>query len=186
MTAAISEKLMTAEEYCRLPDNGQPTELVRGKVVLVNMPRPRHGQLCARVVYLLQRHLDDYPLGHVLSNDSGVPTEHDPDTVRGADAAFYSYARVPAGPLPSRGYLPVPPEVVFEAPSPFDRWRAVLTKVAEYLNAGVGVVCVLDDASEAVHVFTADDPVRVLTAEQTLTLPGVLPEFQVVVRRFFA
>jgi Uma2 family endonuclease len=186
MAAAISEKLMTAEEYCLLPDNGQQTELVRGKVVPVNMPRPRHGQICARVVSLLQRHLDDHPLGHVVSNDSGVPTEHDPDTVRGADVAFYSYTRVPAGPLPSSGYLPVPPEVVFEVRSPFDRWRAVLTKVAEYLNAGVGTVCVLDDASEAVHVFMDDDPVRVLTVDQTLTLPGVLPEFQVVVRRFFA
>jgi Uma2 family endonuclease len=186
MAVAIAEKLLTAEEYCLLPDNGQPTELVRGKVVPLDIPWPRHGQICANVVYLLRRHLDDHPLGHIVCNDSGVPTEHDPDTVRGADVAFFSYARVPAGPLPSSGYLPVPPEVVFEVRSPFDRWKAVLTKVAEYLNAGVGVVCVLDDASEAVHVFTDDDPVRILTAEQTLTLPGVLPEFQVVVRRFFA
>ena len=186
MAVAITEKLMTAEEYSLLPDDGQPTELVRGKVVPVNMPRPRHGQICANVVYLLRRHLDDHPLGHVVCNDTGVPTEHNPDTVRSADVAFFSYTRVPAGPLPPRGYLPVPPEVVFEVRSPFDRWRAVLTKGAEYLNAGVGVVCVLDDASEAVHVFTDEDPVRVLTADQTLTLPGVLPEFQVVVRSFFA
>jgi Uma2 family endonuclease len=186
MAVAMTEKLMTAEEYCLLPDNGQPTELVRGKVVPVNMPRPRHGEICVNVIYLLKRHLDDHPLGRVVSNDSGVPTEHDPDTVRGADVAFYSYARVPIGPLPPRSYLSVPPEVVFEVRSPFDRWKAVLTKVAEYLNAGVGVVCVLDDAGEAVHVFTDDDPVRVLTAGQTLTLPGILPDFQVVVRRFFA
>jgi hypothetical protein len=98
MACAIAEKLMTAEEYCLLPDNGQPTELVRGKVVPVNMSRPRHGQICARVVYLLQQHQEDHPLGHVVSNDSGVPTEHDPDTVRGADVAYYSYARVPLGP----------------------------------------------------------------------------------------
>ncbi len=186
MAAAIAEKLMTAEEYCRLPDNGQPTELVRGKVVPVNMPRPRHGEICVNVVYLLKRHLDDYSLGRVVSSDTGVPTEHDPDTVRGADVAFYSYARVPAGPLPSKNYLAVPPEVVFEVRSPFDRWRAVLTKVAEYLNAGVGIVCVLDDSSETVHLYTADDPVRVLTGEQTLTLSGVLPDFQIEVRRFFA
>jgi Uma2 family endonuclease len=185
MAIAIAEKLLTAEEYCLLPDNGQPTELVRGKVVPLDIPWPRHGEICANVVHLLKQHLVDHPLGRVVSNDSGVPTERDPDTVRGADVAFYSYERVPAGTLPA-GYLSVSPEVVFEVRSPTDRWRAVLTKVAEYLNAGVGVVCVLDDASEAVHVFTDDDPVRVLTAEQTLTLPGVLPEFQMVVRRLFA
>lgn len=186
MASAIAEKLMTAEEYCLLPDNGQPTELIRGKVVPVNMPRLRHGQICARVSYLLQRHLDDHPLGRVVINDSGVPTERGPDTVRGADIAFFSYAHVPAGRLPTRGYLPFPPEVVFEVRSPFDRWPAILAKVAEYLTAGVAVVCVLDDATEAAHVYTSDDPGRVLTGKDMLTLPGVLPEFQVEVRRFFA
>jgi hypothetical protein len=38
----------------------------------------------------------------VLSNDTGVVTERGPDTVRGADISFYSYARVPKGPLPDR------------------------------------------------------------------------------------
>ena len=177
---------MTAEEYTLLPDNGQPTELVRGKVVTLNMPRPRHGQICANVVYLLKRHLEDHPLGHLVCNDTGVRTERGPDTVRGADIAFFSYARVPAGSLPTRGYLPAPPEVVFAVRSPFDRWPVILTKVAEYLNAGVGVVCVLDDAGESAHVYTDEEPVRVLTADQMLTLPGVLPEFLVQVRRFFA
>ena len=185
MTVATAQKLLTAEEYSLLPDDGTPTELVRGKITPVNMPRPRHGEICANVVYLLKRHLDDHPLGRVVSNDSGVPTEHDPDTVRGADVAFYSYARVPAGPLPA-GYLPVPPELVFEVRSPTDRWRAVLAKVVEYLSAGVGVVCVLDDPTETVHVYTDDDAVRVLTEDQLLTLPGVLPDFQVEVKRFFA
>ena len=60
---------------------------------------------------------DEHNLGHVVSNDSGVVTERDPDTVRGADVAFYSYGRVPPGPFP-RGYLAVAPELVFEVRSP--------------------------------------------------------------------
>src|SRR5581483_3813003 len=97
----------------------------------------------------------------VLSNDSGVLTKRGPDTVRGADVAFYSYGRVPPGPLP-RTYLAVVPELVFEVRSPTDRWRAIVTKVGEYLTAGVAVVCVLDEATEAVHVYTDDQPVRIL------------------------
>src|SRR5207249_472230 len=112
-----AEKLLTAEEYLRLPDNGQPTELVRGKVVSVNVPTPRHGQICGQVAYLLRRFLEDHDVGHVVCNDSGVLTERDPDTLRGADVAYYSYQRVPRGPLPA-GYLPVAPEVVFEVRSP--------------------------------------------------------------------
>jgi Uma2 family endonuclease len=185
MTAATAQKLLTAEEYSLLPDDGQLTELVRGRVLPVNMPRPRHGQICAKVVRIIGNFVEEHQLGHVLSNDSGVVTERGPDTVRGADVAFYSYSRVPPGPLPP-GYLAAVPELVFEVRSPTDRWRAVLAKVAEYLSAGVDVVCVLDDPTDTAYVYTDDDAMRVLTEDQLLTLPGVLPDFQVEVRRFFA
>ena len=36
-------------------------------------------------------------LGRVVTNDSGIVTQRDPDTVRGADVAYYSYARLPKG-----------------------------------------------------------------------------------------
>ena len=41
---ATAEALLTAEEYYLLPDDGQPTELVRGRVVPVNMPSPSHEE----------------------------------------------------------------------------------------------------------------------------------------------
>ena len=47
------------------------------------MPKPRHGQICGQVVYLLRRSFETNDLGHVLSNDSGVITERDPDTIVG-------------------------------------------------------------------------------------------------------
>lgn len=115
-----AERLLTAEEYLRLPDNGQPTELVRGRVVPVNMPTPRHGEICVQTAYFLRRFLDDHTVGRVVSNDSGVVTEQNPDTVRGADVAYLSYQRAPKGPLPD-GYLSVVPEVVFEVRSTTDR-----------------------------------------------------------------
>jgi Uma2 family endonuclease len=185
MAVLTAGRLLTAEEFGLLPDDGTPKELVRGRIVPMNVPAPRHGQICVQIAYLLRRFLDDHLLGQVVSNDSGVVTERGPDTVRGADVAFYSFSRVPPGPFP-RGYLAAVPELIFEVRSPTDRWRGILAKVAEYLNAGVGVVCVLDDVGETAHVYSDDQPVRILTADQTLTLPDVLPDFQVVVGRFFA
>src|SRR5262245_10762055 len=142
---ATTERLITAEELARMPDNDRPMELVRGRIVEMNQPRPRHGQICAKVCHILGIHVDRYDLGHVLTNDSGVITERNPDTVRGADVSFYGYEKVPKGPLPAREYLSVPPDLVFEIRSPDDRRSKLLTKVAEYLNVGVAVVCVLDD-----------------------------------------
>jgi Uma2 family endonuclease len=180
----IAERLLTAEEYEQLPDNGQPTELVRGRVVTLNMPYPRHGEICVQTAYLLRRYLEDKDLGRVVGNDSGVITAHGPDTVRGVDVGFYSYSRVPRGPLP-RGYLPVVPELVFEVRSPTDRWSRILAKVGDYLEAGVTLVCVLDEQTQTARVYRQEEPEQVFTADQELTLPEVLPEFRVAVRRFF-
>jgi Uma2 family endonuclease len=184
MAIAALEKLLTAEEFRRLPDDGRPKELKRGKVVLMDLPAPRHGQICGQVYYLLRQHLENHPLGHLVTNDSGIITEHDPDTVRGADVAFYSYNRVPPGPLP-QGYLPVAPELAFEVRSPGDRWGRIWTKIGEYLEAGVKVVCVLDQMTERCHVYRNQEEIQVFLPDQESILPDVLPEFRVAVRRFF-
>jgi Uma2 family endonuclease len=184
MTVLVTGSLLTAEEFRRLPDDGKPKELKRGRVILMNLPAPRHGEICGQVYYLLRRHFEDRPLGRVVCNDSGVVTEHDPDTVRGPDVAFYSYSRVPPGPIPP-GYLAVVPELVFEVRSPTDRWGPILAKVAEYLEAGVTVVCVLDEMTEKCHVYRSDDSAEVFPPEQELTIADVLPEFRVAVRQFF-
>jgi Uma2 family endonuclease len=181
---ATVEALLTAEEYGRLPDDGRRTELVRGRIVAMNMPYPRHGQICVQTVYLLKRYLDEDDRGQVVCNDSGVITERDPDTVRGADVAFYSYARAPKGPLP-KGYLPVAPDAVFEVHSPDDRWNKIHKKVGEYLNAGVTVVCVLDPDPQTIHGFHADRPAQVLQKDDEFALPEILGNFRVPVRRFF-
>jgi Uma2 family endonuclease len=180
---AIDEALLTAEEFYQLEDNGQPTELVRGRIVPMNMPAPRHGQICSEIVRILGNYAKQHGLGHVLSNDSGVITERDPDTVRGADVAFYSYARLPKGPIP-KGYLSVVPELIFEVLSPDDRWPRVLAKVTEYLNAGVQVVVVLDPETETLELYSADQRPRTLEADDDLVLPAVLGDFRIAVRRF--
>jgi Uma2 family endonuclease len=182
--STVTTPLLTAEEYGMLPDDGTATELVRGRVVTMNMPYPRHGEICIQVGYLLRRFLEDHPLGRVTSNDSGVITERGPDTVRGADVAFWSYALIPRGPMPQR-YLDVVPELVFEVRSPTDRRGQVLAKVAEYLEAGVKLVCVLDEQTMRATLYHADRDQRVLGPDEELDLSEVLPGFRVVVRRFF-
>jgi Uma2 family endonuclease len=181
---ATVEALMTAEEFGLLPDNGKPSELVRGRIVEMNQPYPRHGEICIQTGYLLRRFLDDHPLGRVIGNDSGVVTERNPDTVRGPDVAFYSFARVPRGPLP-RGYLDVVPELAIEVRSVTDRWPEIVIKVGEYLQAGVTLVCVLDEQTMTATVYTADAPPRVVAADAELDLSEAVPGFRVVVARFF-
>lgn len=182
---ATAELLMTAEDFGRRPDPGHPEELVRGRIIAMPLPDRLHGNVCGKAAGFLYDFVDDRDLGHVIGNGSAVITERNPDTVRGADVASYSYARLPKGPL-EPGYGPEVPELVFEIRSAGDSWRDILIKVAEYLAAGVLKVVVLDPGKRKAHVFGADEegPTE-LGPEDELTFPGLLEGFRVPVHRFF-
>jgi len=182
---ATLEALLTAEEYLTMPDAGVPAELVRGRIVPMNMPGYRHGRICNRIGALLRIFVDKHDLGDVLNNDAGVVTERGPDTVRGPDVSFYSYARVPKGSAPI-GYPSAPPELVFEELSPYDRWPDMLAKAGEYLKAGVEMVCVADPEHETITVYDSHQPGRTYAADEELTFPVWLGELSVCVRDFFA
>lgn len=167
-----------------MEDRGVPTELVRGEVVEMNQPTPRHGQICSKVGRIIGDFAELHDLGHVTSNDSGVITERGPDTVRGGDVWFISYQKIAKGPLPD-SFLDVPPDIVFEVRSKHDRWAKIHEKVAEYLNANVQVVCVLDPKSETARLYYTDAPEVILNADDELTFPGQLPGFSVRVGKLF-
>lgn len=182
--AGAPQRLLTIEEYALLPDDGFATELVRGRIVEMPPAKPRHGRVCALTTVTLTHFAEERDRGQVFSNDTGIITRRNPDSLRGADVAFYSYVRLPKGPIPE-GYLQVAPEAVFEVKSPDDRWKDILEKVSEYLAAGVLVVCVLDPAESLAYVYRADGAPQTFSGDQVLELPEPLAEFRVPVSRFF-
>ena len=181
---ATTTELLTAEEFFQLPDPGQPAELIRGVVVTMNMPGARHGQVCGQIAYLLKDFLKGRDLGHAITNDAGIVTRRNPDTVRGADVAYYSFARLPRGVAP-RGYASLAPEVVFEVLSPSDSWSEILTKAGEYLKAGVLAVAVFEPEEESVRVYRPKAPPVSLTADGILALPEIHDEFRILAASFF-
>jgi Uma2 family endonuclease len=100
--------------------------------------------------------------------------------------AYLSYARAPKGSRKGQTYFSVAPELIFEVLSPFDRWSDVLEKTAEYLHAGVLVVCVADPDKKLLHVFSSDEPAKQLTERDTFAVPEILPGFPCSVADFFA
>ena len=149
----------------------------------MNRPFTSHGFYMNRIGYLLTQFVEEHRIGRIVVGDAGVVTQHDPDTVRGPDVAFYSYQRIPSGPLPD-GYWPVSPELVVEIRSKTDRWKDILQKVAEYLSANVLTVAVIDPERQQVHLYS-DNETTVLDATDLLTFQDVLPGFEIVVGRLF-
>ncbi len=184
-TALVSAPaLLTAEQFAQRPDPGHPEELVKGRILAMPLTTPRHGQICNKAGRILGNHAEAYNLGEVVNNDAAIITQRNPDTVRGADVAFYSFARVPKGMLPAH-YFETVPDLVVEVVSPSDRWPNVLAKVAEFLEAGVIAVLVLDDQRRLAHLYRADGITRILGADDDLTVPDVLGDFSVKIGNFF-
>jgi Uma2 family endonuclease len=87
--------------------------------------------------------------------------------------------KIPEGPLP------VSPELIVEVRSPTDRISQLGAKAAEYLDAGVTGVVILDPKTESAAVYREDEfPIRMHNGDE-LTLPDVLPGFAVRVSQFF-
>lgn len=181
---SIATTLLTAEEFAEWPDVEGPCELIRGEVVVSPPPSFDHGAICASIAEFVGSHVRTAGLGRVLTNDSGVVTERGPDTVRGPDVAYYSYASVPKGEKPYP-YAAKPPELVFEVRSPSESWPQVHAKVAEYLAAGVLAVCVVDGPTRKVVVHHADRPSETLAGDGELRLPAILGDFAMPVGQLF-
>lgn len=175
-------KLLTAEEFAALPDDGRRLELVKG--VVIEMPPPNffHGHVCSNLAFALGSHIRPRGLGWVLTNDSGIVTA--PDSVRGADVAYFSYELVPKN-APPRVYPEVAPELVLEVMSPDDVFREVMEKVNEYLAAGVLLVFVVDPGREQAMMFRKGELGTLFGLSDELVFPGVLPELRVPVRSLF-
>ncbi len=158
--------LITAEEFSRMSFD-MPCELVRGEIVEMTSPGHRHGVICHNISRAMVKWLNDEDAYSIASNDSGIQTESDPDTVRGPDVQLVSRDRLPdrMGPV---GHLEIPADLAIEVMSPSDRWPRIIQKVGEYLAAGVREVWVLDPDHQRVHVYRLDDEPTVLDSDREL------------------
>jgi Uma2 family endonuclease len=183
MTTATTQKLLTAEEFMKLPDppDGSRQELIRGRVVTMPLTQGRHGIVCLKVGRVVGDFVEANRLGHATSNDAGFIGERGPDTVRGPDVAFYSFTRAPEVP---DGYFEVAPDLAIEVVSPSDTHTRVQEKVRYYLRRGVRLVWVIDPELRIVTAYQ-DQEWRTLEETDTLTGGDVLPGFNIIVANLF-
>jgi Uma2 family endonuclease len=181
--STVDVKTITAAEFLNMPDMGA-CELVRGRIVPMNPPGLRHGRIGSRIDFLVNVYLQEHDIGQTAILDTGVVTERDPDTVRGADVMFHSYQRMPRDVEPD-DYPEVPPEIIWEVLSPHDRRQKVLAKVAEYLEAGVLIVCVVDPKRRCFTSYFPDRPEETLQMGQSWQAPEILPGFELPLEKVF-
>ena len=188
MTTAIATKtasgLLTAGDLLRLSSDGVRGELIRG-VLSETMPTGReHGQIAANLTILLGVFVKPRKLGVLTTSDSGVQLEHDPDTVREPDVAFFSAEKSPPDERVT-GYAQVAPDLAVEIVSPSDRLPAVNDKALMWLRYGVRLVWVVRPDERRIDVHRDGYLVVTLTESDALDGLDVLPGFSCPVREIF-
>jgi Uma2 family endonuclease len=173
----LVQKLITAEEFGKMPEpkDGSQQELIQGVILTMPPPQAPHGFCCSRINRHLSTFVESQGLGFVFTNDTGFIIERDPDTVRGADVAFWSRERLPKLP---QGYIPIPPDLAVEVVSPDDHFSRVQKKVAHYLTHGVRLLWVVDPEDRSMTVYRPNQAMRILGEGDVVTGEDVLSGFQ--------
>jgi Uma2 family endonuclease len=165
MTTPAPEKLITAEEFERMPES-KDHELIDGRLVPVMVTGFDHGSRVARITIGLGQFVIAHNLGTVAS-DAGFYVRRNPDRVRAPDVAFVPAGRVPQGGI--RGFADVVPTLAIEVVSPGDPFTELEAKVRDFFAFGVERVWVVEMASRSVMVRRPGGGAHVYEVGETLT-----------------
>ncbi len=178
-------KLLTWQEFARLPDppDGSKQELVKGVIVTMPSPRFRHGLRQGRAYKILDGFVEPRKLGRVVV-ETGVITERDPDSVRGPDVSYWSAERLPLDFEPEL-YPEVAADLVVEVLSPDDTPKKILEKIKEYFAARVRMVWLSDPKRRTITVYRSLRKKTVYKEGDDVSGEEVLPSFSCPVAEFF-
>lgn len=172
----LLDKLVTAEEYARLQTE-ERTELVRGKVVVLVRPVPRHGRVVNNLAIELTGWVRPRKLGQVCGSEIGFFIENEPDTIRSPDVSFVRAELADAH--DEDEWYPHAPDLAIEVVSPSNTRRDVTEKTAMWLAHGGRSVWVVDPARRAGAIHRADGSVVSVGEDDELRDDAVLPGFAV-------
>ncbi|HKO58337.1 MAG TPA: Uma2 family endonuclease [Thermoanaerobaculia bacterium] len=174
----VDARLMTADELLRLPDDGYRYELVRGELKRMSPGGAKHGKIGMRIGAPLGTYVVGRRLGEVFTSETSFLLSRNPDTVRCPDVAFVRTERL----VDTDAAYPGAPDLVVEVISPGDTHAEVLRKTAEYLNAGVQAVILVDPRRKSVIVHR---PSGATPLDEVLAVEDVVPGWQIPLSAIF-
>jgi Uma2 family endonuclease len=182
-TVERTKTSVTAEELWRLSTSDKKYELVQGELIEMTPPGGTHGNIAAKMSWLLLNFVKAQKLGEIMV-ETGFQLASNPDTVRGPDISFLSADKVPAGGIPA-GYISGPPDLAIEIVSPGDTASEIHAKAQDYLEYGSRLVWIVYPQQQTVVVHYPDRTARTLQHADTLTGETVIPGFSCQIQEIF-
>ena len=175
----IAHTLAEFEALIALPENADRRfEFIDGEIIEVPS-NPFSSEIAIIIAAALLAFVRSKKLGRVTGEGAGY-------IVAGRrlspDVAFVAADRQDQ--LAREGYNPIAPDLAVEVISPTDRQPAIRRKLAVYAEAGV-VVWLIYPSRRIIEIYAPDQPVEIVTIEDSLNGGDVLPDFSLPVRDIF-
>lgn len=178
-----AKTLLTIDQLERLPEaEGLSYELDQGELVEVSSASYLHNRIRDLLTHRLMSHLETrQDQGAVVAEQWFRLGE---DTVRAPDVALISPAQISLLD-PERRIQPFAPALAVEVTSPSNTFDELARKTRQYLGAGSRSVWILVPAMREIHVYTSGAHPAILSAEDPLEDPVLLPGFSARVGDLF-
>ncbi|MEO0988842.1 MAG: Uma2 family endonuclease [Cyanobacteria bacterium J06639_14] len=153
-------------------------ELVSGKVIVMSPSGYESDEVAAEAIRILGNWVRPRRLGRVAASSAGFRLPNVNHDVRAPDASFVSAERLRHSP---QSFAELAPDLMIEVKSPTDSLEALEAKISEFLSLGTQVGLLIDPETQTVAVYRVGQPTLTLGNEDRLTVPDVLPGWEVSV-----
>ena len=174
----------TADDLFEMPNNGYRYELVQGVLRKMSPAGGEHGRISLFLGASLLWHVEQNGLGAAYGAETGFKIAEHPDTVLAPDVAFVAQERIQEIP-DERKYIPLVPDLAMEVLSPGDTERESLAKADQWLSAGARAVILVNPRAQTVTVRRSGVQSVILTIEDKLEVPDIVPGWSIPVVRIF-
>ena len=168
------------------PEYGKRCELIDGIPVEKEPMRVSHGVVAGMIYRLFDQHIESAGLPFLAGVETSFRLGMSASNFRIPDLHATAIERLAIDLNNEPGVWDGYPDIAVEVISPTDAYMDVIGKAQLYLRQGVSIALIVDARHREVTVRPANDAVRVLSNDDTLSLDPVLPGFASRVAEIFA
>jgi Uma2 family endonuclease len=169
---AVQDRLYTAQDLEKMPDDGKIYELHNGVLVEVAGSRYKQTRLAMWIGHLLMVFDEEHNLGGVVTGPDGTFVLSTFNT-RIPDVAYMT--KESAQEQDDDSFMRGAPDLAVEVVSPSNTPTEMQQRAGEYLTAGSRLVWIVDLNKRTVDVYKPDGSRTVVSGEGVLDAGDVLP-----------
>ncbi|MBI4910551.1 MAG: Uma2 family endonuclease [Acidobacteria bacterium] len=173
----------TLADLDRMPEDGMHREILHGELIEMPPPKPRHEIITSRINASLVGFNLQARLGTVFGSNMGYKVLRDDRTWIQPDVSFLVPERLPDD--VDNDYVTGAPDLAVEVISPSESAQDVEDKTEAYLQGGAHAVIVVYPRTAKVNLVLADGTSRTLRSADTISLPNLLPGWELPVKDIF-